>query len=139
MAALSVAGPAREFPGTAVVLTLAGGIFIALIGGLIATSFAALGSAASSLPSVWGTLLGAGGIVTGIALAACGVGLWIRPRRYAMWGGLIVLFAIVSLIVAAGGLFVGFLLAIGGGVLTLSWTPSWERKEPRAPAPPPIP
>ena len=71
--------------------------------------------------------LASSGIATGAAIVALSLALRYRPRRYAIWGGLLILLAIVSLIVAAGGLFVGFVLAMVGGIAALVWTPSWER------------
>ena len=133
---IAVTGP--EYPKVASALALAGGLLVAVVGGVELTAFSSVDPLASQIPGWLGVGLASGGIATGAAIVALSLALRYRPHRYAIWGGLLILLAIVSLIVAAGGLFVGFVLAMVGGIAALVWTPSWERpaNPPTEPAPP---
>ena len=127
-----------EYPKIAAILALLGGLLVAVVGGVELTAFSSVDPLASQIPGWLGIGLATTGVATGAAIVALSVALRYRPRRYALWGGLLILFAIVSLIVAAGGLFVGFLLAMIAGIAALIWTPSWERPVtvPQEPTPP---
>ncbi len=127
-----------EYPKIAAILALLGGLLVAVVGGVELTAFSSVDPLASQIPGWLGIGLATTGVATGAAIVALSVALRYRPRRYALWGGLVILFAIVSLIVAAGGLFVGFLLAMIAGIAALIWTPSWERPVtvPQEPTPP---
>jgi hypothetical protein len=47
-----------------------------------------------------------------------------HPGNHTMYGALIVVLAIVSWITAFGGFFIGFLLALIGGILALTYKPA---------------
>ncbi len=116
-----------EYPKLAAALSLVGGLLVALVGGIELTAFSSVDPLANQIPGWLGAGLGVAGIATGAAIVASSLALRYRPRRYSLWGGLLIFFSIVSLIVAAGGLFAGFVLAMAGGIAALAWTPSWER------------
>jgi hypothetical protein len=113
-----------ERPTAAMVLSIIGGIFI-LLGGILGV---AIGSALSfvTFGFAGGTvlLLGAVGLVIGILVVVFGVLLSMHPGNHTMYGALIVVFAIVSWITAFGGFFIGFLLALIGGILALTFKPT---------------
>ena len=118
-----------EYPRLAFLLTFVGGAFILVVGALLVINILAMGSIGSLAPSGWAAVLGLGGIADGVALAIVALLLRWEPRRYPLWGTLTIFLAILSLVVAAGGLIVGFGLAMIGGIGTLAWRPSWEPSE----------
>ncbi len=111
-------------PTGAMILAIVGGIFI-LIGGLVLVE---IGSIFSSLTFglVGGSViaLGAVGALIGILTIVCGVLLNVRPEQHAIFGALILVFAIISWVTAFGGFFLGFLLALIGGILALVFKPT---------------
>ena len=136
-----------ETPTAAFVLSLIGGIFI-LIGGLAVVGIGMLLGALGGLGSVNGlsslsglgnlssisgstggagapiTALGGVGVLLGIAAVAVAVMMHLRSGRHRLWGALMLGFSAVSWVTSLGGLLIGFLLALIGGVLAISWKPS---------------
>jgi hypothetical protein len=116
-----------EKPTAAMVLSLIGGIFVLLGGAFIAF----LGSVISSL-SLAGTgaasatllALGLVGVIFGIIMILGAVMMYTNPQSHTMWGVIVLILSILSWIVAAGGLFIGFLLGLIGGILALVFKPS---------------
>jgi Family of unknown function (DUF6114) len=111
-------------PTAAFILSLIGGIFI-LLGGL---AYVALGAFIGSLGvgGVGGAVALYGGIgaLLGILVIVGGVMLWVRPDQHIVWGILIIVFAIISLVFAFfGGFVIGFILALIGGILGLVFKP----------------
>jgi len=104
------------------VLSLIGGIFV-LIGGAI---LAAVGGFLASLSIIGGgvLLLGIVGVVFGIIMIVGAVMMYSNPQSHTMWGVIILVLSILSWVVAAGGLFIGFLLGLIGGILALVFKPS---------------
>jgi len=47
-----------------------------------------------------------------------------RPQEHSTWGILIVIFSVLSIFGAMGGLDVGLILGLIGGVLALTWHPT---------------
>jgi len=126
-------------PTAAFVLSLIGGIFI-LIGGL---SVIALGSFIGGLGFGFGGAYLAGIGVVGLI---CGLltilgAVWINSGEQGKvrTGSILVLiFAILSLFFAAvGGFFIGFLLALIGAILGLTWKPSMTGTTATPPPAPP--
>ncbi|HYA70296.1 MAG TPA: zinc ribbon domain-containing protein [Thermoplasmata archaeon] len=112
-------GGSYEKPTAAAVLSIIGGIFI-LLGGLAEI---AIGSYASS--AGYGALggaaagLGALGLLMGILILVLGILLLSNPGSHVTYGVLIIVFALISLVSFFGGFFIGFLLALIGGILAL--------------------
>ncbi len=50
--------------------------------------------------------------------------LSMNPRNHVAYGALIVVFAVLSWFGSFGGLFIGFLLALVGGILAIVWQPA---------------
>ncbi len=113
-----------ERPTAAMVLSIIGGVFI-LIGGLVGV---AIGSALAFITFGFagGTvvLLGAIGTILGILTIVFAILLGMHPGNHTMYGALIVVFSIISWITAFGGFFIGFLLALIGGILALTFKPT---------------
>jgi hypothetical protein len=105
-------------PIGAAVLTFVGGFFI-LIGGIglafVGVFFFAIFGKYSSFFLV--------GIVLGLLTMAFGALLLALPRLHVVWGVLVIVMAFLSLVFALAGFFLGFLLALIGGILALTYRP----------------
>ncbi|MGW1077139.1 DUF6114 domain-containing protein [Streptomyces sp. NPDC002537] len=70
------------------------------------------------------TTAGAGSLIIGVLLVVLGLTLWFQQQSRIFAGVAAILLALVSLVVANFGAFlVGFLLALVGGALGVSWVP----------------
>lgn len=114
---------AKSYPSAAFVLSLIGGIFIFLGGIYTAIIYAIIGSA------LFDFFPGLGALLIGLAVLALIFGLIIivgaimlrnRPESSRTWGIIILLLAIFSWI-GGGGFVIGFILALIGGILALTW------------------
>jgi hypothetical protein len=130
---------AREYPRTASILALAGGIIITLSGVLfLAVSALVLpnltytninapqGLPASAMPGLvsgFVGLMGAFGLVSGAIVLVSSVMLLTNSDQRRTWSVLILVFSVLSLI-GMGGFIVGAVLGIVGGALVLRWEPS---------------
>jgi len=114
-----------EKPTAGLVLSLIGGIFILLVGILIA----AVGGFMGSLPGVPGgganmvTLLGVVKIVNGLLVMVFGILLYVKPQQHVVWGVLVIVFSVVSLFDTLGGFIIGLILGLIGGILGAVWKP----------------
>ncbi|HYS70968.1 MAG TPA: DUF6114 domain-containing protein [Thermoplasmata archaeon] len=90
--------------------TLAGGLLV-LGGGLY---FLAFPTTFGFLPPV--------GIACGTLLLVAAILLYYRPAQHSVWGILVLVFGIASL-VNLGGFVLGMTFAVVGGALALAWTP----------------
>lgn len=127
-----------EKPTAAMVLGLIGGIFI-LIGGLV---FILIGSVVGAIMA--GTqgagaqnliyALGGLGILSGLLVIVGSVMLYTKPEKHAMWGAIVLVFSLISL-VTSGGFFIGFILALIGGILGIIFKPAPAMGAPGAWAP----
>jgi len=124
----------QETPITAFILSLIGGVLI-FIGGVVSSMWFMSGGYNS-----WGMMGGGGmmggwgapfgfmgglsliGLVAGILVIVGALMLNARPAEHTAWGVVILVFSIVSFL-GMGGFFIGALLGIAGGALTLSWRP----------------
>ncbi len=100
------------------VLTIIGGLFI-LIGGValavIATAFTLFGFFGDFVAFFYvGLLVGLLTILVGVLMLA-------MPRAHVVWGVLAIVLSFVSWPFAFAGFFLGFLLALIGGILALVW------------------
>ncbi len=109
-----------EKPTAAFVLSLIGGIFILLAGLLIGL----IGFAVTLPIGGFGAVAGLLGIVWGIIVLIGASMLYSRPEQHATWGVIILVFSIVSWFGAIGGFFIGFILALIGGILGITWNPT---------------
>src|SRR5437667_11328226 len=116
-----------EKPTAAFVLSLIGWIFI-LLGG---AAIAALGSILSGMVGSFGaaggadivTLYGIIGVINGLLVIIFGVLLYMQPQRHVAWGVLVLVLSIASWLTTIGGFFIGFILALIGGILGIAWKP----------------
>ena len=122
-----------EKPTAAFVLSLIGGIFI-ILGGIF---LAVLGAAVTFFFGGIGGIFGILGIIWGIIVIIGAVMLNSNTEQHTTWGVIVLVFSIVSWFGALGGFFIGFLLALIGGILGITWKP--ETKAVMMPPPPPPP
>ncbi|MGC8619224.1 MAG: zinc ribbon domain-containing protein [Thermoplasmata archaeon] len=109
----------EQYPGTAYILSLIGGIFV-LLGGIIVMVVGAIFTV--YLLGIGG-LYGVLGIIWGIIILIGASRLKSRPMEHNTWGIIILVFSILSWFGGMGGLFIGFLLGLIGGILALTWHP----------------
>jgi hypothetical protein len=128
-----------EYPRTASILALAGGIIITLSGVLfVAVSTLILpnlnygnlntppnlpASAVPGLVSGFVGLMSAFGLVTGAIVLVSSAMLLTNSGQRRTWSVLILVFSVLSLI-GMGGFIVGAVLGIVGGALVLRWRPT---------------
>ena len=114
-----------EKPNKAFILSL-------IAGSLIICNTTLLGVATTWFPEVIPTLPGSSGndatllyqltaigLVLGVLVLIGAIMLRIKPAKKKVWGIIIVIFSIPS-VITGGGLIIGFILGIIGGVLALS-------------------
>lgn len=71
------------------------------------------------------TTAGAGSLIIGVLLIVLGLTMWFQQHSRIFAGVAAILLALVSLVVSnIGGFLVGFLLALIGGALGISWVPA---------------
>ncbi len=128
-----------ERPTTAFVLSLVGGVFILLSGGVMSTigsfgfggmmGFGGMGGMMGPGFGMMGWtgfgLFGILGLIFGAIVVISAIMLNSKPQEHATWGTLIVLFSVLSIFGGAmGGFGVGLILGLIGGVLALTWNPA---------------
>jgi len=109
---------AHHVPMAGAVLSLIGGLFVLAVGGWIANVapyFAGFLGPFTALFFI--------GAVVGLLIVFCSVLLLVAPRMKTAWGALIIGLAFASLPFALGGLGFGFLLALIGGILAITYRP----------------
>ncbi|MFD7438714.1 DUF6114 domain-containing protein [Streptomyces sp. NPDC059861] len=116
----------RDWRGTrpfwAGLFTLLGGVPIAYF------PYATLKLGTMSLAMA--TTAGAGSLIIGVLLITLGLTMWFQQATRFFAGVAAILLALVSLVVSnIGGFLVGFLLAMLGGALALSWAPGEPESE----------
>ncbi len=62
-------------------------------------------------------------VVSGIVVLIGALMLYSRPKQVHMWGTLVLIFSIISL-VSMGGFIIGAILGIVGGALAIAWKPT---------------
>ena len=128
-----------EYPRTASIIALAGGILITLSGVLfVAVSALVLpnltysnisvpqGLSAAAIPGLvsgFVGLMGIFGLVSGAIVLVSAMKLLTNPRQTRTWSILILVFSVLSFI-GMGGFIVGAVLGVVGGALVLKWKPS---------------
>ncbi|GAA3800014.1 DUF6114 domain-containing protein [Streptomyces phyllanthi] len=71
---------------------------------------------------------GAGSLIIGVLLCVLGVSLWFQRHVRVFAGVAAILLALVSIPVSnLGGFLIGFLLAMIGGAMAVSWAPGAEK------------
>jgi uncharacterized membrane protein len=116
----------RDWRGTrpfwAGLLTLLGGVPIAYF------PYATLKLGTMSLTMA--TTAGAGSLIIGVLLVTLGLTMWFQQATRVFAGVAAIILALVSLVVSnIGGFIIGFLLAMIGGALAVSWVPGKAQPE----------
>ncbi len=139
MATSSVQETASQYPKTASIIALVGGMIIVL-GGVIFVGVSAYviphmnfsnltvpqGFDRANLPRLVAGIvgvMGAVGIVCGSVVLLSATMLLAKLGQRRIWGILILVFSVLSFI-GLGGFVVGAVLGIVGGILTLRWKPA---------------
>jgi len=124
------------YPSTAYLLSLIGGIIIALYG-LYESAAAALYSSRLNnvLPGLAGIaiVLGILGLLFGVVIIFLAIRMKRDPSKAKSSGILIIVVSLVSFI-GGGGLFIGLILAFIGGILAAVWNPPVQPQSPYSPA-----
>ncbi|MCC0095864.1 DUF6114 domain-containing protein [Streptomyces flavotricini] len=104
-----------------------------LIGGIPIAYFPYADLRLGNVTIAMATTAGAGSLIIGVLLITLGLALWFQQGIRVFAGVASILLALVSLPVSnLGGFFLGFLFALVGGALALSWSPG--KPEEAAPA-----
>ena len=129
--------PKRERPTAAFVLSLIGGVFIFLGGGVMTMMGSLMGSfGMMGGYRAWGSMMAPGfgmmgfafsalgilGLIFGLIVIVSAIMLNIRPEQHSTFGILIVIFSVLSIFGSAmGGFGVGLILGLIGRVLAITW------------------
>ena len=127
-----------ERPTAAFVLSLVGGVFYILGGAFIAFLATVVGSLASLVGAGYLGLgivgLGTIGLVSGIVILVGAVMMNSSDKSKVRTGSILVLvFTLVGAAFTIGGFFIGFILALIGAILGLTWKPSATMPPPPSP------
>ncbi|MFD5265802.1 DUF6114 domain-containing protein [Streptomyces sp. NPDC058335] len=99
------------------------GLFI-LISGLPIAYFPYANLQIGHLTLAMATTAGAGSLIIGVLLAVLGVSLWFQKHVRVFAGVAAILLGLVSIPVSnLGGFLIGFLFALIGGAMAVSWAP----------------
>ncbi|GHG97907.1 DUF6114 domain-containing protein [Streptomyces lanatus] len=80
------------------------------------------------------TTAGAGSLIIGVLLWTLGLTMWFQAATRVFAGVAAIILGLVSLVVSnIGGFIIGFLLAMIGGALSISWMPGKDRPEESGP------
>jgi hypothetical protein len=111
----------QERPTVAFGLTLAGGIIIILAGLAVMAVGAILTFFIGGIAGIFGLV----GVVWGVLIVICASMLRSRPQQHVELGVAIIVLSLLSWVGSFGGFFLGFLLALVGGIMALVWKPSF--------------
>ncbi|GAA2627606.1 DUF6114 domain-containing protein [Streptomyces vastus] len=102
------------------------GLFI-LLGGIPIMYFPYANLQIGHLTLAMATTAGAGSLIIGVLLIVLGISLWFQKHVRVFAGVAAILLALVSIPVSnLGGFLIGFLLALFGGAMAVSWAPGEE-------------
>jgi hypothetical protein len=106
------------------------GGLLTLLGGIPIMYFPYANLTLGSMTIRMSTTAGAGSLIIGVLLVVLGLTLWFQPMSRIFAGVAAILLALVSLVVSNfGGFVIGFLLALLGGALGISWGPARAAKQ----------
>ncbi len=121
---MAAPGYGPQYPSTAYILSLIGGILI-LIDALVYAAVAAVGASfLAFFPGAAAILIAFGVIAILLALIVIygAIQMKNRPASAKTWGLLVLVFSLVSFI-GGGGFVIGAILGLVGGILALVWNP----------------
>ncbi|MEI5101486.1 DUF6114 domain-containing protein [Streptomyces sp. PmtG] len=98
------------------------GGLLTLLGGIPIMYFPYANLTLGTMTIRMATTAGAGSLIIGVLLIVLGLTMWFQPMSRVFAGVAAILLALVSLVVSNfGGFVMGFLLALIGGALGVSW------------------
>lgn len=101
------------------------GGLLTLLGGIPIMYFPYANFTLGTMTIRMATTAGAGSLIIGVLLVVLGLTMWYQKHSRLFAGVAAILLALVSLVVSNfGGFVIGFLLAMIGGALAISWVPS---------------
>ncbi|MEM3058478.1 MAG: zinc ribbon domain-containing protein [Methanomassiliicoccales archaeon] len=106
----------RSKPEAAIVLSIIAGVFILINGILVAALGAIL--LFSFLPA--GIIVLGAGLIFGLIVFIAAIKLNQKPEEHLMWGVVILVFSILSIVIG-GGFIIGLILGFIGGLLAILW------------------
>ncbi|MFE0104816.1 DUF6114 domain-containing protein [Streptomyces sp. NPDC059009] len=107
------------------------GGLLTLLGGIPIMYFPYANLTLGTMTIRMATTAGAGSLIIGVLLVVLGLTMWFQPHSRVFAGVAAILLALVSLVVSNfGGFVMGFLLALIGGALGVSWAPARAAGEP---------
>lgn len=110
------------------------GGLLTLLGGIPIMYFPYANLTLGTMTIRMATTAGAGSLIIGVLLVVLGLTMWFQPQSRVFAGVAAILLALVSLVVSNfGGFVVGYLLALIGGALGVSWMPTRIEKRPKRP------
>ncbi|MDI9831104.1 DUF6114 domain-containing protein [Streptomyces sp. KAU_LT] len=102
------------------------GLFV-LLGGLPIAYFPYAHLQVGHLTLAMSTTAGAGSLIIGVLLVVLGISLWFQKHVRVFAGVAAILLGLVSIPVSnLGGFLIGFLFALIGGAMAVSWAPGRE-------------
>jgi hypothetical protein len=103
---------------------------LVMLGGLPIAYFPYAHLQVGHLTLAMATTAGAGSLIIGVLLVVLGLTLWFQKHVRVFAGVAAILLALVSIPVSnLGGFLIGFLLALVGGALAVSWAPGVAREQ----------
>ena len=132
----------EEKPTAALILSLVGGVFILLGGGMMSMIGSYVGQYGFGMMGgygSWGGMMGPGFGMMGLAFGALGflglifgaiviisaIMLNSKPEQHSTWGTVIIIFSVLSVFGSAmGGFGIGLVLGLIGGILAITWKPT---------------
>ena len=115
-------------PTAAFVLGLIGGILVLLVAAYVLYVISVVTSIASGYGISVGGFFGAVtwyfylGLVMGLLMIVSAVMLYAKPQQHVIWGVLLLVFSLVS-IISGGGFVIGLILGLVGGILGIVFKP----------------
>ncbi|ATL30565.1 DUF6114 domain-containing protein [Streptomyces formicae] len=107
------------------------GGLLTLLGGIPIMYFPYANLTLGTMTIRMATTAGAGSLIIGVLLVVLGLTMWFQPLSRVFAGVAAILLALVSLVVSNfGGFVIGFLLAMIGGALGVSWADARPAGEP---------
>ena len=105
-------------------LVLIGGIIVLLVGGDRLIELIRFGSYDGGGAGLDGALDLGFGMTCGLLMVVGAIMFSRKPQQHRIWGVMVLVSSILSIIGTAGGIFIGLLLGLIGGIWGILWKPS---------------
>ena len=110
-------------PKTSFIISLIGGLTVLLVGGDRLIDLIRFGSYGTPDTGLDAALDLGFGLTFGILMVVGAIMLFRQPCRHKIWGAMVLVFSLLSIIGTAGGIVVGLLFGLIGGILAITWKP----------------